>query len=76
MWDFVNRSTYDTTTGGMAIREYADYAEISEYALEAMAWANAKGLITGDGGTLNPQGAATRAQVATIFMRFIENIIE
>ena len=61
--------------GGMALREYADYESISGYALDAMAWANANGLITGDAaGMLNPQRPTTRAQVATILMRFIQNI--
>ncbi len=50
----------------------------SNYALETLSWANAEGLINGTkvGSTvyLDPQGNATRAQVATILMRFIENI--
>ena len=38
-----------------------------------MAWAVQQGLITGmDGGTLAPQGEATRAQVAAILQRFLE----
>ena len=71
---YAQRKGYDTTRGGMAIREYADYESISGYARDAMAWANANGLITGDAGMLNPHGLATRAQVATILMRFIQNI--
>ena len=51
-----------------------DAGDIGSYAIEAMAWANASGLITGDAGMLNPQGSATRAQVATILMRFVENL--
>lgn len=40
-----------------------------------MQWANAEGLITGvTSTTLNPKDSATRAQVATILMRFVENI--
>ena len=64
---------YDTTQGGMAIREYADFEQISDYAVEAMTWAVNTGLISGTSTTtLSPQGEATRAQVATILMRFIE----
>ena len=42
------------------------------YAVDAMRWAVAEGLIQGMGGKLNPQSTATRAQVATILMRFLE----
>ena len=66
---------YDTTQGGMAIREYADFEQISDYAVEAMTWAVNTGIINGTSSTtLSPQGEATRAQVATILMRFIEMI--
>lgn len=45
------------------------------YAAAAMRWANAEGLITGvTDTTLEPQGSATRAQAATILMRFCEEI--
>lgn len=63
---------YDTTLGGMAIREYADYDSISAYALPSMNWAVASGIIKGkDGNTLDPQGTATRAEIATMLERFI-----
>lgn len=66
----------DTTAGGMAIREYADYDQISAFASEALGWANAAGLIQGytTDSTIRPQGTATRAQVAVILMRFGQNI--
>lgn len=38
-----------------------------------MAWAVGSGLISGDGGALNPAGSATRAQVAAILMRFCQS---
>lgn len=54
---------------------YADAAQVSGYAVDAMQWVNAEGLITGvTTDTLVPQGSATRAEVATILMRFCENI--
>lgn len=66
---------YDTTQGGIAIREYADFEQISDYAVEAMTWAVNTGIINGTSSTtLSPQGEATRAQVATILMRFIEGM--
>ena len=54
---------------------FGDVSVVSAYALEAMAWANGTGLITGvDESTLRPGGSATRAQAATILMRFCENV--
>ena len=58
----------------MSVKEYADYEAISEWALKAMAWANAEGLITGrTASTIVPSGTATRAEAATILMRFLES---
>ncbi|MCI5500143.1 MAG: S-layer homology domain-containing protein [Clostridiales bacterium] len=54
---------------------FTDAAQISAYAKDAMSWANKAGLIGGvSATTLQPQGSATRAQVATILMRFCENV--
>ena len=60
---------------GSAIGRFTDSGKVSSYAVEAMNWAVGTGLIGGMGdGTLAPQGSATRAQVATILMRFVENL--
>lgn len=68
---------YDTTQGGMAVREFSDYENISDYARPAMAWAVNAGIMGGmDDGTLMPQGKATRAEAATMLMNFCENIVE
>ena len=73
LYRYAQSKGYDTTQGGMAVREYADFEQISDYAVEAMTWAVNTGLISGTSTTtLSPQGEATRAQVATILMRFIE----
>ena len=59
---------------------FPDYSSISPWAEEAMAWANAAGLISGtkeyNGTFLDPQSSATRAQVCTIMMRYIESFSE
>ena len=58
------------------LSSYPDSGRVHDYALEAFAWANAEGLITGtaENGTtiLAPRASATRAQVATILQRFCE----
>lgn len=53
------------------MKKYSDTVAISDYAEDAMSWANYTKLITGvTTTTLVPQGLATRSQAATIFMRF------
>ena len=65
---------YDMTASN-DLSGYADAGEIGSYAVEAMGWANGAGLITGSTATtLNPLGSATRAEVATILMRFLESV--
>ena len=68
-----------TPTEGKFAAEYPDAGKVSKYALAAMRWANAEKLINGtqSGSTvyLDPQGSATRAQVAAILMRFVQNIL-
>ena len=62
----------DVTAGGTALQSFSDYESVSSYAVEAMDWAVTKGLVNGINGRLEPQGAATRAQVAAIFARFLK----
>lgn len=63
----------DTPAGGDAIKGYSDYSSVSEYAQESMAWAVDQGLISGTSSTtLSPTSGATRAQVATILMRYVQ----
>lgn len=62
----------DTTAGG-SLERFPDAGSVSDWAREAMSWAVGNGIISGVGGvTLDPSGNATRAQVATILMRFAE----
>lgn len=59
------------------LSRFSDSSAVSTYAADALAWANAAGLITGvTDTTLSPQGSAVRAQAATILMRFCENIAQ
>lgn len=49
---------------------FVDADQISAYAQEAMSWANAVGLLSGKGdGIMDPQGVATRAEVAAMMAR-------
>ncbi len=53
--------------------DFPDASEVSSFAKDAMSWAVAEGLFTGDDvtGELNPADGAARAEVATVLMRFI-----
>ena len=78
LYHYAQVAGYAPHQGGMAIQEFSDSASISGWALEAVQWAVNAGLISGTGdGMLDPDGAATRAQVAQIFMNFCQdNAIE
>ena len=53
------------------LSQFSDGMQVSSYALAAVRWAVAVGLLRGMGnGRLEPQGTATRAEVATLLMRF------
>ena len=66
LWRYVGEPASDYSLSG-----YSDAASVSEWAAEAMSWALETGVIEGvTATTLQPQGTATRAQCATIFMRY------
>ena len=74
LYRYAQNCGYDTTARAN-LNGYTDAAKISTYAQEAMSWANAMSLINGRTATsLAPTGTATRAEVAAIFHRFVENI--
>lgn len=55
------------------IDSFIDSGNVSSYTRQAMEWAAGSGIITGKAGNrLDPQGYATRAECASIIMRFIE----
>ena len=75
LYRYAQMKGYDVTEKA-DLTGYADSAAISGYAVEAMQWANANGIVNGmTETTLAPQGAATRAQVATMLMNFCENVV-
>ena len=75
LYRYAQAKGYDTTQGGMAVREFSDSASISDWAQEAMAWAVNAQVLSGKGnGVLDPQGTATRAEVAQMLMNFGEHV--
>ena len=63
-------------SGGMSIAGFSDAGEVSAYARDAVKWAYGIGLIEGrTATTLAPKGTATRAEVATILMRYCKYVM-
>ena len=71
LYRYAKQKGYDVSKSA-ALTGFSDADKVSGYAAEAMQWAVAEGLLQGSNGRLNPQGSATRAQVATILMRFMQ----
>lgn len=60
-----------STSGSAYLSKYRDADKIANWAYDAMAWANYRGLINGTSATrIDPKGYATRAQIAAILHRF------
>ena len=64
------------TDAGAKLDSFSDAGNVSGYASEALSWAVSEGLINGASGRLMPKGDATRAQVAAILHRFVENVMD
>ena len=72
LYRYAQYKGYDVSVGeNTNILSYSDVSSVSEYATEAMQWACGAGIIGGKDGLLDPAGNATRAEVATMLMRFV-----
>lgn len=62
--------------GAWAFRlTYTDLDQMSDEAYEAVAWCTMNGVFTGKGdGSLDPQGVATRAELAAVLMRLCQTL--
>ncbi|MCI8438399.1 MAG: hypothetical protein HFF73_02615 [Oscillospiraceae bacterium] len=62
-------------SGNGDLSKFSDSADVSEYAVTAMRWAVGNGILNGENGQINPQGTATRAQVAAMVARYGDKIV-
>ena len=62
------------TAASSSLNGFTDHASVSGYAAASLEWAVAEKLVNGSAGKLMPTGNATRAQVAAILHRFVENV--
>ena len=76
MYRYAKNKGIDVSVGeDTNILSYNDAFDVSEWAIPAMQWAVGNGLISGrTASTLNPKDKATRAEIATIIMRYCEEI--
>ena len=76
LYRYAEAEGYDVSAAA-DLSGYPDAGKVLSYAQKAMSWAVAEGIVAGmDDGTLNPAGNATRAQIATILMRFCESVAQ
>jgi len=76
IYRFAKMQGYDVTNKA-EISSFADTGDVSDWALDAISWANKAELVNGTSETtLSPKATATRAQVAKVLMRFCENVIK
>ena len=78
LYNYAHSKGYDVSARA-DLTACPDAGSVSGWAEEALSWANAAGLINGtvrDGQTiLDPQGSASRAQVAMILMNYVEHVV-
>lgn len=76
LYRYAQYKGYDVTKKA-DLSGYSDNGQVSAYAKDALAWANAAKLINGvTNTTLAPQGNATRAQVSAILHRFCDGVVK
>ena len=76
LYNYAKYRGYDVTASA-DLSAFADTASVSAWAQPAMQWAVAEGYISGMGDSqLAPQGTATRAEIASVIMRFMEATAE
>ena len=73
LYRYAKMKGYDVSASA-SLSGYTDASSVSGWAKEAMQWAVGSGLIQGSNNALTPQANASRAQIATILMRFAQSI--
>lgn len=66
LYNYAKRTGNDTSYSASVYNSFPDTSAVSSYAVEPLKWATSQGIINGSDGKLNPQGTATRAQIAAI----------
>lgn len=76
LYNYAKYKGYDVTASA-SLSTFTDSTSVSAWAQPAMQWAVAEGYISGMGnGQIAPQGTATRAEIASVIMRFMEATVK
>ena len=76
LYNYAKYKGYDLTAEG-DLAQFPDSESVADWAEAAMRWANGNQLINGhDDGTIDAAGIGTRAQAASILMKFDQNLVE
>lgn len=70
LWRYAQQKGYDVSAHGLILPDFTDRQEIADWAGEAMSWAYTRGILRGSQNRLNPEGRTTRAEAASILVRF------
>ena len=73
LYRYAQYKKYNTTVSS-SLNSFSDHTNVSGYAVASLQWSVAEKLVNGSNGKLMPTGNATRAQVAAILHRFVENV--
>ena len=77
LYRYAQNKGYDVSVGESTnILSYDDAASVAQYAVPAMQWGCGSGMVQGTDNKLLPQGSTTRAQMATMMMRFCAEIVK
>lgn len=68
LYGYAQKTGNDASIDPAKFNSFPDKGKVSRYAETAMQWAVCHGIINGSDGKLDPQGTATRAQVAQVFL--------
>ena len=75
LWRYAQYKGYDISVTEDSISDFNDVSAISDYAAPAMQWVCSEGIMFGKPGKiLDPTGTAKRSEIATMLMRFLENV--
>ena len=73
LYRYAEYAGVDTAADTTELNKFADTGSIPSYAVEPLAWAVTNGIVSGTSATtISPSGSATRAQVATMLMRYAQ----
>ena len=76
LYNYAKYKGYDLSAEG-DLSQFPDSESVADWAEAAMSWANGNQLINGhDDGTIDAAGIGTRAQAASILMKFDQNLVE